>query len=70
MQNNISKLIAYKIRKLREERGISQEKLAAESGLHRTYIGMVERCEKNITVISLEKIASALNVELTELIHE
>lgn len=70
MQNNISKLIASKIKRLREERGMSQEKLAAESGLHRTYIGMIERCEKNITVISLEKIASALNVDLIELIHE
>lgn len=70
MQNNRSKLIASKIKRLREERGMSQEKLAAESGLHRTYIGMIERCEKNITVISLEKIASALNVDLIELIHE
>ncbi len=69
MQNNISEVIASNIKKFREERGLSQEKLAADSGLHRTYIGMVERCEKNITVISLEKIASALNVEITELIH-
>lgn len=69
MQNNISEVIASNIKKIREERGLSQEKLALESGLHRTYIGMVERCEKNITVISLEKIASALNVEITELIH-
>ena len=69
MQNNISVVIASNIKKFREERGLSQEKLAADSGLHRTYIGMVERCEKNITVISLEKIASALNVEITELIH-
>lgn len=70
MQNRISEVIASNIKKLREERGLSQEKLAAESGLHRTYIGMIERCEKNVTVVSLEKIASALNVEIIELIHE
>ncbi|MBQ7947404.1 MAG: helix-turn-helix transcriptional regulator [Bacteroidaceae bacterium] len=70
MQSDISKLIAYKIKRLREERGLSQEKLAAESGLHRTYIGMIERCEKNVTVVSLEKIAKALNVDIIELVHE
>lgn len=70
MPNNISQLLANNIRRLREERHLSQEKLAAEAGLHRTYIGMIERCEKNITVISLEKIAEALKVDISELIHE
>ena len=70
MSNNISQIIANNLRRLREERHLSQEKLAAECGLHRTYIGMVERCEKNITVVCLQKIAIALNVELTDLIYE
>lgn len=70
MHNNISEVIANNVRKLREERNLSQEKLAAEAGLHRTYIGMIERCEKNITVVSLERIAQALNVELIDLIHD
>ena len=68
MSNNIQELIASNIRKFREEQGLSQEKLASIAGLHRTYIGMIERCEKNITVICLQKIATALNVELTELL--
>ena len=70
MSQNISITIANNIRRLREERHLSQEALAAECGLHRTYIGMIERCEKNITVICLERIANALKVDITELIHD
>ena len=70
MSNDISTIIANNIRRLREDRHLSQEKLAAECGLHRTYIGMIERCEKNITVICLERIANALKVDITELLHE
>ncbi len=69
MQKNISETIAINIKRLREERQLSQEKLGALCGLHRTYIGMIERCEKNITVVCLERIAEALKVDLTELIH-
>ena len=50
-------------RKVREERarlGLSQEELAGRAGVHRTYIGMIERAEKNITLESIEKIAKAL----------
>ena len=56
------------VRKVRKIRNLSQEDLAAESGLHRTYIGMIERAEKNITLINIGKIASALKVEIKELI--
>lgn len=70
MPSNISQLIAINIRRLREERNLSQEKLAAECGLHRTYIGMIERCEKNVTVVCLEQIANALNVDITDLLHD
>ena len=55
------------IRKLREERGISQEKLATRSGVHRTYIGMIERGEKNVTLSSVEKLAKGLGVRVKEL---
>ncbi len=48
--------------------GLSQEELAFKSGLHRTYIGAVERGERNITIKSLELIADALNVNLTTLL--
>ena len=50
--------------------GISQEKLAELSGLHRTYIGMIERSEKNITLLNIQKISKALNVEISTLLKE
>ena len=56
-----------KIRLLRNKLGISQEELAEKAGLHRTYIGMIERAEKNITLINIERIANALNVEIKDL---
>lgn len=53
-----------KVRELRKEQGLSQEELAFKADLHRTYIGMIERAEKNITLINIEKIANALNVDI------
>jgi len=64
---NIPLIIGRKIRVERVKQGLSQKKLAEMSGLHRTYIGMVERGEKNITLLNYVKIASALNVPLHEL---
>lgn len=52
------------VRKLRKEKRLSQEQLAFKAGLHRTYIGMIERAEKNITLVNIEKIALALNVNI------
>lgn len=62
--------IARNLKKIRETAGLSQENLANLAGLHRTYISMIERGEKNVTVVCLEKIANALNVEITQLIYE
>ena len=59
-----------KIRELRKEQGISQEELSYKADLHRTYIGMIERAEKNITLINIEKIAKALNVDIKELFND
>ena len=59
-----------KIRELRKEQGISQEELSYKADLHRTYIGMIERAEKNITLINIEKIAKALNVDRKELFND
>ena len=56
-----------RVRRLRKERNLSQEELSFRANLHRTYIGMIERAEKNITLVNIEKIAKALNVELKEL---
>lgn len=59
-----------KVRALRKEKGLSQEELSFKADLHRTYIGMIERAEKNITLINIEKIANALEVSITELLKE
>lgn len=59
-----------KVRELRKEKGLSQEELSFKADLHRTYIGMIERAEKNITLANIEKIANALNVNIKELFNE
>jgi transcriptional regulator with XRE-family HTH domain len=56
------------VRKERLRIGVTQEELAFRAGLHRTYIGMIERAEKNITLLNMEKIAKALNVDLFALL--
>lgn len=61
------KQFAQRVRTLREEQGISQEKLAERSDLHRTYIGMVERLERNPSLVCIHKIANGLGVHITEL---
>lgn len=57
-----------RVQKIRKERNLSQEKLAELAGVHRTYIGMIERAEKNITLCNIEKIAKALDVEIKVLL--
>ena len=56
------------VQRIRKEKNISQEKLAEYAGLQRTYIGMIERFERNITLINAEKVANALGVNISELI--
>ena len=62
-------LVAFgdKVRELRKEKGISQEELSYKADLHRTYIGMIERAEKNLTLTNIEKIAKALDVDIKSL---
>jgi transcriptional regulator with XRE-family HTH domain len=57
-----------KIRELRKEKGLSQEQLSFKAELHRTYIGMIERAEKNITLVNIEKIAIALDLSINDLL--
>ena len=64
----INKKVGLNIRKLREERGLSQEQLAHIADLHRAYMGQIERGEKNIGLKNLEKIAKALKVEIKDLL--
>ena len=62
--------VGLNLRRIRQERGLSQEELAFESGLHRTYVSGVERGVRNPTVMVLEKIALALKVSAAELLAE
>ena len=55
------------IRDLRKDKGLSQEELADKAGVHRTYIGMIERGEKNITLENINKISKALQITIHEL---
>ena len=66
--NDINKEVGFNIRRIREERGFSQEKLAALADLHIAYVGQIERGEKNIGLKNLEKIAKALNVKIKDLL--
>jgi len=61
-------LLAWNVRKLRTAQGLSQERLAADAGVDRAYLGGIERQLENPSIDSLDKIASALQVELVELL--
>ncbi len=61
-------LLAANIVKLRRERGYSQEELAHEAGLHRTFVAHVERRARNISLDNVERLAKALNVQVHELL--
>lgn len=63
----ITTKIGDRIRQLRKQTGLSQEKFAAKIGMDRTYFASVELGKRNISIINLEKIANGLNVSLSEL---
>jgi transcriptional regulator with XRE-family HTH domain len=67
-KNYILVRFGRKIRFEREKRNISQEKFGELAGIHRTYVGMIERGEKNITLLNMEKVAAALNISLKQLV--
>jgi len=64
---DINERVGLNIRKIREERGLTQEKLAEFADLHRAYIGQIERGEKNVGLKNLERIAKALKVDIKDL---
>jgi ribosome-binding protein aMBF1 (putative translation factor) len=66
-ENDIRKRFGARVRQLRNDRGWSQEELADRAGLHRTYIGSVERGEQNISIENIAKLAATLGVSLAEL---
>ena len=59
--------LGYRIRELRVKIGLSQEELGFRAGLHRTYIGSIERGEQNVSIDNIHKLAKALKVSLSEL---
>ena len=70
MKETVRELFARRVRKLRTARGWSQDELAAKSGLHRSYVGIVERGEKSATLDTVERIAKAFNVEVSEFFED
>ncbi|NJM96342.1 MAG: helix-turn-helix transcriptional regulator [Phormidesmis sp. RL_2_1] len=64
------KVFAKRLRQLRQSKELSQEALADLAGLHRTYIGSVERGERNISIDNMEVLAKALKVDITDLLRE
>lgn len=64
---NVRKIIGWNLRRIRVERGLSQERLALETGIDRSYVGRVERGMENVTVATLEAISNVLSVHVSEL---
>lgn len=60
--------VAENVRRLRKERGLSQEEMAELANFHRTYVSQLERCVTNISVGGLEKLAQALGVDILDLL--
>lgn len=68
MKKTVLEKFGDRVREERAKQGLSQESLAAKAKVHRTYIGMIERAEKNITLENIEKIAKALGISISELL--
>jgi len=68
MNKQIIKHFGQRVREERTKQGISQEHLGELAKVHRTYIGMIERAEKNITLTNMEKIARALGKKVSDLV--
>ena len=65
----LRRVVAGNLRRLRREKGLSQEDLGAAAGLHRTYVGSVERAERNVSLDSLTALAGGLAVETWQLLY-
>lgn len=67
---DLTKLIGLRIRMYRNEKGYTQEELAEKCNLHPTYVGQVERGERNASILSVEKIATGLDVPISDLFKD
>jgi len=65
----VLKQFGNKVREERLKKGLSQEDLAEKAGVHRTYVGMIERAEKNITLRNIQKVAKALDLPMSDLFN-
>ena len=63
-------ILARNLRQLRGERGLSQEALADLAGLHRTYVGSIERSERNVSLDNIDRLASCLGVTVPQLLTD
>jgi len=66
--HEVLRLLAARIRKLRQDKGWSQERLAELAGIHRTYLGGIETARRNPSVLNLARIADALDVPVAALL--
>ncbi len=64
---NPQEIFGHNVRRIRTDRNLSQEALAEKAGLHRTYVGSIERGERNISLNNIVTIAQALNTSIDEL---
>lgn len=69
-KSSARKIFAENLRKARLAKGLSQEGLAELSGLHRTYVGSVERAERNVSIDNMERLSAAVGVSLPDLLKE
>jgi transcriptional regulator with XRE-family HTH domain len=70
MAAELQVILAENLRRLRSEHGLSQEAFALRSGIHRTYIGGIERGERNVTLDTVARIAAAFGVDPADLLRE
>lgn len=70
MRKEVHIKFGKRVREARLAQNMSQEELARYADVHRTYIGMIERAEKNITLESIDKISKALNIKISDLFKE
>ena len=69
MEGDLQRNVGRKVRKIRDGRGLSQEVFAEELGVHRTYLGGLERGERNLTLRTVERLADQLGVDALELLQ-
>ncbi|MBR6930087.1 MAG: helix-turn-helix transcriptional regulator [Bacteroidales bacterium] len=69
MKNKINLIFGERVAELRKKQHLSQEELADRCGIHRTYIGSIERGEKSPTLNTIERIANGLNVQIIDLFY-